>query len=334
MRGRVQVETLSSQVLKGNPLGDPHRRELPVYLPPGYGPASRGKRLGLIVYLPGFMGGGRTVANYNPWKENLLERFDRLIAAGKAAPAVLVVADGFTSFGGSQYVNSSAVGRYEDHIADELVPFFVDKFGAGAAEGARAVIGKSSGGFGALSLALRRPGVFGHAASHSGDAGFDACYGPDLLKFCAVVDCDYGASVERFARAFLASPKKDSFDHAALNALAMSACYSPNPKSALGFDVPADPKMGFLKPDVWRRWLDFDPVEQAAKRSKALKRLKTLFFDCGRRDEFFLQYGARRLAAVLKKAGVRHIHEEHDAGHFDMNDRYDRSLSMISKRLS
>lgn len=333
MKGRLQIETLSSLVLKGNPLGDPTRREIPVYLPPGFG-ETRGKRFGLIVYLPGFTGGGRSVVNYNPWKENLVERFDRLVASGKAAPAVLAIADGFTAFGGAQYVNSSATGRYEDHIAEELVPFLEDKLGIGGRPEARAVVGKSSGGFGALHLAMARPGLFGHLASHSGDMGFDVCYGPDILKFCAVVDRGFGGSAERFARAFLASRKKDSFDHSALNVLAMSACYSPNPRSPVGFDVPCEVRTAALRGDVWRRWLAFDPVELAGTRTAALKRLKTLFFDCGRRDEFFLQFGARRLALKLKALGVRHIHEEHDGGHFDMNERYDRSLALLSKRLA
>lgn len=325
MNGKVQIETLSSQVLKGNPLGDPHRREIPVYLPPGYGSA-KAKRLGLIVYLPGFTGAGRSVVNYNPWKENLVERFDRLIAERKAAPAVLAIADCFTAYGGSQYLNSKATGRYEDHVIEELVPFLEDKLGAGGRPELRAVVGKSSGGFGALSLALRRPGVFGHLACHSGDMAFEACYGPDLLKFAAEVDRKHGGSVERFRKEFLASKTKDRYDHAAVNVLAMAACYSDG-------EVPCEPATARLKPDVWRKWLAFDPVEAAPRRAAALKRLSTLFVDCGRKDEFFLQFGARRLAAVLRSAGVPHVHEEHDGGHFDMNDRYDRSLSLLSKRL-
>lgn len=326
MNGKLQIETVVSQVLKGNPLGDPHRREIPVYLPPGYG--ERGsKPLGLILYLPGFTGAGRSVVNYNPWKENLVERFDRLIAQKKAAPAVLAIADCFTAYGGSQYVNSPATGRYEDHVVDELVPFLEDKYGCGGAPARRAVMGKSSGGFGALSLAIRRPGVFGHLACHSGDMRFDACYGPDFLKFSAEVDRKFGGSTERFRKAFLASKAKDKFDHAAVNILAMAACYS-------GGKVPCDPKTATLDPALWKKWLEFDPVEAAPRKAAALKKLRTLFFDCGRRDEFFLQYGARRLALALEKAGVPHVHEEHDAGHFDMNERYDRSLALLSKRLS
>ncbi len=46
------------------------------------------------------------------------------------------------------------------------------------AEGGRAVVGKSSGGFGAMHLALEHPGTFGAFASHSGDSYFRYAHPP------------------------------------------------------------------------------------------------------------------------------------------------------------
>jgi enterochelin esterase family protein len=329
MNGRVQVETVSSLVLKDNPLGDPRRREIPVYLPPSYGKV-RGKRYPVLYYLPGFTGGGRSVVNYNPWKENAVELLDRLISTAKAAECLLVVADCFTAYGGSQYLNSSATGRYEDHVADELVPFIEDKFAVIASPRGRAVLGKSSGGFGALTLAMRRPGLFGHVACHSGDMGFDACYWPDLLKLCAAVQ-KHGGSPERFVREFRGARDKAGFDHSAVNAVAMAACYSPNPRSPLGFDLPVDVRTGERVEAVWRRWEAFDPVRACGRRVGALRTLRTLLIDAGRKDEFFLQLGARRLARELKRLRVRHVHEEHEGGHFDLSPRLERSLSLLSR---
>jgi len=34
--GRIDDNVINSELLRGNPLGDPHERPLPVYLPPGY----------------------------------------------------------------------------------------------------------------------------------------------------------------------------------------------------------------------------------------------------------------------------------------------------------
>lgn len=330
MNGKLQIETVSSVVLKDNPLGDPRRREIPVYLPPSYG-AKRGARYPVLYFLPGFTGTGRGAVNYNPWKENIAQRLDRLIAQGKARESVLVIPDAFTAYGGSQYLNSTATGRYEDHIVDELVGFVEDKFAVMRGPAGRGILGSSSGGYGALTLAMRHPDVFGHVAAHSADLGFDMCYQGDFPKLCAALQ-KYGGSPARFVADFRASRDKSGFDHAAINVLAMSACYSPNPKSPLGFDLPVEPRTGELIPSVWRRWEALDPVRACARRVSALRRLKTLYFDAGTRDEFFLQFGARRLSKTLKGLGIRHTFEEHDRGHFDLAPRFDISLGLLAKR--
>lgn len=332
MIGKLQLETVSSLVLKDNPLGDPRRREIPVYLPPSYGTV-KGRRYPVIFYLTGFAGTGRGTVNYNPWRENVVERFDRLIAQRKAREAILVIPDGFTAYGGSQWLNSSATGRYEDHVAVELVGFIEDKFAAVRGPEGRALLGKSSGGFGALTLAMRRPEAFGHAVSHSGDMGFDACYLPDLRKLCAALD-RFGGSPARLVAEFRRSRDKAGFDHAVINALAMSACYSPNPKSPLGFDLPVDPRTGELLPAVWRRWEALDPARACARYAGSLRRLKTLWFDAGTKDEFFLHLGARRLSDALRRLKVKHVYEEHGGGHFDMAERLDVSLALLTRRCS
>ncbi len=330
MNGRLQIETVSSLVLKGNPLGDPRRREVPVYLPPSYG-AKRGRRYPVIFYLPGFTGTGRGSVNCNPWKENVVERFDRLISTGKSHEAILVIPDCFTAFGGSQYLNSGATGLYGDHILYELVGFIEDKFATVRSPEGRAVFGKSSGGFGALTLAMHHPEVFAHCVSHSGDMGFTACYGGDLLKLCGAVE-KCGRSMPRFLAEFRRSRDKVGFDHGAINALGMAACYSPNPKSPYGFDLPVDLRTGERVPAVWKRWDALDPVFACAKHAATLSRLKTLWFDAGTKDEFFLHLGARRLSDALKHLKVKHVFEEHDRGHFDMDARLDISLPLLARR--
>ena len=48
------------------------------------------------------------------------------------------------------------------------------------ARDARAIGGKSSGGFGALVLAMRHPDLFSAVASHAGDMYFELSVLPDL----------------------------------------------------------------------------------------------------------------------------------------------------------
>lgn len=330
MNGKLQLETVSSIVLKDNPLGDPRRREVPVYLPPSYG-SKRGRRYPVLYYLVGFTGTGRGVINCNPWKENLVERFDRLIAEGKAREAILVIPDCFTAYGGSQYLNSSATGRYEDHVVVELVSFIEDKFAAMRGPDGRALFGKSSGGFGALTLGMKHPDVFGHVFSHSGDSAFELGFPLELLKLSAALR-KHGGSVQRFVADFRAARDKSGFDHGAIMAIAMSACFSPNPKSPLGFDLPMDLRTGALIPSVWKRWEALDPVNACVKHASGLARLKTLWFDAGVRDEFYLHHGARRLSDALKRLKIKHAYQEHEFGHMDNQPRYDVSLALLSKR--
>src|SRR5262249_1967848 len=162
-------------------------------------------------------GGGRSALSYHPWKETLPDRFDRLIAAGKAKECVLAVADCFTSFGGSQYLNSSATGRYEDHVL-ALSSFLTAKLGLLHASRGRARLGKSSGGYGALMLGMKNPGVFGHVASHSGDMLFDVSFAADLPKAARKL-AKFGGEPARFVKEFLASRKKDEFDHDLVNVM-------------------------------------------------------------------------------------------------------------------
>jgi enterochelin esterase family protein len=41
---------------------------------------------------------------------------------------IAVLPDCFTRYGGSQYVNSSATGNYEDYLTEEIIPFVDEQF--------------------------------------------------------------------------------------------------------------------------------------------------------------------------------------------------------------
>ena len=163
-----------SSVLADNPLGDPCERPLNVYLPRAYHNQTRKNRRFAVLYsLAGFTGTGPGQLNWKGFEENLAERLDRLIASNRMAPAIVVFPDCFTAYGGTQYINSSAIGNYADYINTELVPFIDREFRSKATREHRGCFGKSSGGYGALMLAMRYPKIWGGVANHSGDAYFD-----------------------------------------------------------------------------------------------------------------------------------------------------------------
>jgi S-formylglutathione hydrolase FrmB len=330
--GSVVVERFESSVLAGNAPGDPTVRPTPVYLPPSYYAHSPERQYPVAYVLSGFTGRGRMLLNDNPWSPSLPDRFDRLIAAG-SEEMILVMPDCFTRFGGSQYLNSSALGRYEDHVVEELVPWIDGRYRTLAAPANRGVMGKSSGGYGALVLGMKHPDVFGAMVSHSGDLYFDYCYRVDLPVFCSRIQ--QAGGLAGWMKRFESSLKVGHDDFQVLNILGMAASYSPNPAAEpFGFDVPCDLETGAIREDVWRRWLEHDPLRLLERHADALRTMKLLFLDCGTRDEFHLHHGARMFARRLAALGIAHEHEEFDDGHMNISYRYDVSLPKMARALA
>lgn len=324
---RVVVEKIESKVLAGNPLGDPTTRELHLVVPDTTtGP------LPLVFVLSGFSGVGKMALADDPWQEGLAQRVERLSAEGKlGAPAIFALPDCWTRYGGSQYLDSAATGAYETHLWHELLP----AIRAAHPVGKVGVVGKSSGGFGAIVQAMRHPEIVSAVGVHSGDMAFEYCYQADFPKTFRTLAKHGG--LKGFFDAFAASNKKrDGRWIDTLNIVAMAACYSPDAAAERGFALPFDLETGALVEAVWRRWLAFDPVRMLdePRHVAALKAMKLLFLDAGTRDEYALDLGARIFARRLRELGVAHRHEEFDDGHFGITYRYDVSLPLLVTALA
>jgi enterochelin esterase family protein len=319
-----------SEVLKGNRLGDPHVRHFPVYVPPDYD-SSPDKRYPVIFGLTGFTGSGVSYLNKRFLFPSLDEMLDTLILEEDMPGLIYVLPDCLTSLGGSQYVNSSATGRYEDYIVQELAPFIDATF---RTSGMRGCIGGSSGGIGSFWLAARHPDVFQAFADHSGDSAFEYCYLCDVPAFVQAME-KYDYDIAEFIRRIPEiQPKDDAFNEI-LNLVAMSACYSPNPEAPLGFELPFDPNTGELRPEVWEKWRAFDPVNLVEPLRDNLRRLRLIFIDCGTKDQFRLFLGARQLHRNLEKARIEHVYEEYDSDHFLLRREQERkSIPMIVRALT
>ncbi|MGH8686505.1 MAG: alpha/beta hydrolase [Burkholderiales bacterium] len=355
--GTLVVLEHRSQILRGNPLGDPHVRKLGVWLPPQYDDWGK-KRFPVLYDLVGFTGSGLAHTGWKSFGENAIERAARLIHEGKMPPAILVFPDCFTSLGGNQYVNSSAIGNYADYLTKEIVPFVDRQFRTRASREHRGCFGKSSGGYGAIVHGMKYPGTWGAVADHSGDAYFDFVYWHDwpntlneLAKYrrpkrkAGAYDAarearrkglDKGKDDGRIERFLEHVWKKEKLSgkevHCIMN-LCMAATYDPDPRAPLGFRVPFNLETGEPVPGRWRNWRRHDPINLVSRYRKNLRSLRGIYIDCGWRDQYHIQYGSRILSRRLAEFGVRHRYEEFDDDHSDVDYRMDVSLPFLVKAL-
>jgi S-formylglutathione hydrolase FrmB len=329
--GAIHTLWIDSASLKTNVLGDPSRRRVDVYVPPGHD----GHGLPLLVDLVGYTAGGPAHTNWKNYGENVPERLDRLIGTGAMPPVVAAFPDCFTRLGGNQYIDSDAMGSWETFLIREMLPAVEARFSCGGA-GRRGVFGKSSGGFGAMVHALRHGGsIWAAAACHSGDMGFEFLYQgdfPNVLRHLA----DHGMSAEAFIRYFETGPKVKDKDWHALMILAQCATFDPDLSQFLGIRLPVDSVTCELIPARWENWLRWDPVRMADedRHLDALRRMKMVFFDCGDIDQYNLVYGARMLHGKLERCGVAHTYEEFHDNHSSVDYRMDRSLPLLAQALS
>ena len=355
--GQVVVLEHVSQILKGNPLGDPHIRKVAVWLPPHYD-RDGGRRFPVLYDLVGFTGSGLSHVGWKPFGDNVPERAARLVHEQKMGPAIVVFPDCFTAFGGNQYVNSSAIGDYADYLTREIIPFVDREFRTLASREHRGCFGKSSGGYGAMLHGMKYPEHWGAIADHSGDAYFDFVYRhdwPNTLSELArhrqprrkpgaydalresrrkgLPEGKDDGRIGRFLKSIWSREKLSSAETHAIMNLCMAATYDADPRAPNGFRVPFNLETGELLAERWRHWQRHDPVNLVSRYRSNLKTLRGIFIDCGWRDQYQIHYGARILSKRLSEEGVRHVYEEFDDSHSDIDYRMDVSLPFLYRAL-
>jgi hypothetical protein len=359
--GTIVVLEHRSSVLADNPLGDPHVRKLAVWLPPQYDrrASGPGARFPVLYDMVGFTGSGVAHLNWKPFSENAVERTARLIRDGRMGPAILVFPDCFTSLGGNQYVNSSALGNYADYLVEGIVPFVDREFRTLPSREHRGCFGKSSGGYGAIIHGMRYSKHWGAIANHSGDAYFEFIYGADwpntldeLAKYRRPAikagrvspprDTAAGRQlaeglddgrVRRFLEAMWKKHKLSGAEVHAIMNVCMAATYDPDPTAPLGFRLPFHLDSGELIEARWKRWLEHDPVRLVGRYARNLRTLRGIYIDCGWRDQYRIHYGTRQLSRRLAAAGIAHRYEEFDDDHSDVDYRMDVSLPFLYRAL-
>jgi hypothetical protein len=357
--GTIVVLEHVSRLLRGNPLGDPHVRQVAAWLPPQYDQGAshgRGRRFPVLVDMVGFTGSGMAHVGWKAFSENVPERAARLVHERRMAPAIIVFPDCFTALGGNQYVNSTAIGPYADYLIQEIVPFVDRELRTLASRDHRGCFGKSSGGYGAIIHGMKYPSTWGAVADHSGDAYFEWVYGcdwPNTLNELAayrprqfkpgrydVSKMERGADrgrddgrVRKFLEAVWKKPKLSTGEGHAIMNLCMAATYDPDPRPPNGFRLPFNLETGELLPERWKAWQQHDPVRLVDRYRRSLRSLRGIYIDCGSRDQYHIQYGSRILSKRLHAARIPHRYEEFDDNHSDIDYRMDVSLPFLARAL-
>jgi len=333
MVGRWEEHWIESDQLRDNPLGDPARRPLWVYLPPGYDEAPS-RRYPVLYQIQGLTGQLDMWKNRMPFRPTVPELVDELFASGKVPACIVAMVDCWTRYGGSQFLDSPGTGRYHSYLCDEIVPWIDARFRTLAQREHRGIAGKSSGGYGAMVTPMLRPDLFSGFATHAGDALFEACYLPAFRESVRLLRARYGGSFDRFWEKLRLGPALDKPEEGVLmNDWCMAACYSADTDGTVR--LPYDLETGELIPEIWERWLRWDPVRMARSKGDALRDMRAIWVDAGERDEYFLDLGALAFARELRGAGISDFHFElFDATHRAIEYRYPLALGFLAERLA
>jgi len=333
LAGRLDEHVIDSELLAGNPLGDPSSRPLWVYVPPGYD-EEPDRRWPSIYVIQGYTGHLEMWHNRTPYRQPFPETADQVFAEGRAPGAIVVYVDAWTGYGGSQFVDSVGTGKYHSYLCEEIVPFVDERYRTTADRDHRAITGKSSGGFGAMITPMLRPDLFGALATHAGDALYEYCYIPAFaasFRHLRKYEGDIFGWWDDF-RGRVAFTKPE--DHDLVGLLGVAACFSAREDGTP--ELPFDATSGVLRPDTWQKWLDWDPVRMVPKYADALRSVHSIWIDAGDADNFNLDVGAAAYRAALAETGVpdEAIHYETFSGtHFGIGYRYPLALAWLCKRM-
>ena len=316
---QLEVIEVRSVKLKNNPLGDPITRRVAVIVPDA---TKRDAPLPLVIYLPGWGGSSEDViAQGGGW---LAHAVDKMAGAGLALR--IAVVDGRSRYGGSQFLNSGATGEYADYVAEEIAPAVEARY-ALAKEAAfpRIIAGHSSGGYGALMLAMSRHAQFAAVVALSPDSDFEVTHKPIVTQ--SSVRAITSAEIE----SVMAAGAKERLPGDGLAHMVMGLCanYAPVAGKPGRFEWLYDAR-GNFRAEAWQRWLDLDPLLVVRKRADAFAPAQRVYLDGAEHDEFGANIGARKIHEVLRERKSRVTFYESPGHHGDhMAERLVRGLGWV-----
>ena len=307
---QLEVFSLTSAKLRGNPLGDPTTRRVAIFKP------DAAKDAPLVIYLPGWGGSSEDAIAQGAggWFGQVVDRL-----AEKGMPFRIAVVDGRSRYGGSQFLNSGATGDYADYVTEEILPVL-------SQDGAKSCIiaGHSSGGYGALMLAISHHEKFPAVVALSPDSDFETTHKP-------LVETPSVRAVTRPELDAAMAPTKPANIPASL-ILGLCANYAPIAGKPGRFEWLYDDR-GQWRAEAWARWIALDPLTVVRKNPDALAKTQRVYLDGAEHDEFGANIGARKIYEVLRDKIPRVTFYESPGHHSDrLAERLIRGLTWVSEK--
>jgi S-formylglutathione hydrolase FrmB len=314
---QLDVLTIPGVTLRDNPLGDPPARRVAVFVPDT---AKADTPLPLVIYLPGWGGSSEDAIaqGRDAWFARVVDEM-----AAHQQPLRIAVVDGRSRYGGSQFLNSTATGRYADYVAEEIVPALEARYAP--RPGQRWIAGHSSGAYGALLLAMNRQELFAAVVALSPDSDFEVTHKPLVQQ----------PSVRALTRAHLdaamAPADQAHMPGDGLAQLVMGLCanYAPIVGQPRRFEWLYDDH-GQWRAEAWQRWLDLDPLTLVRKNPAAFAPAQRVYLDGAEHDEFGANIGARKIHEVLRARKSPATFYESPGHHSDrLPERLVRGLNWV-----
>jgi S-formylglutathione hydrolase len=316
LKGPVERIKVHGASLEGNLEGDSPDREVSIYLPPSY-QTSPNRRYPVLYILHGFTDRDDHWFGAKPNSTNVPALLEADLDKGAAREMILVMPNAYTRYAGSFYGSSVAIGDWETFVTQELVTFIDGHYRTLTASANRGLAGHSMGGYGAIRLAMKHPGVYSSVYAMSA-----CCLTPDIPTANTIEKAEAVRTVEDF----------DKADFGTKVAIGLAAAWSANPKTASYFDLPR--KDGKPQSFVIAEWYANSPVAMLGQYAANLKKLHALALDIGLQDGLLAEN--QLLDRLLSDLSVPHTFETYEGTHTSkIGDRLEtKVLPYFTKNLS
>ena len=190
---------------------------------------------------------------------------------------------------------STATGPYADYVSDEILTAVTARYVSPTSSTSPIIAGHSSGGYGALLLAIRQHEKFAAVVALSPDSNFEVTHKPlvEEPSVKAVTRADLDAA--------MAPAKSARLPADGLARLIMGLCanYAPSADQPGKFDWLYDDK-GQWRADVWKKWIDLDPLMIVRRNDDAFAASQRVYLDGAEQDEFGANIGAKKIFMELR----------------------------------